>query len=135
MLADMVRTDSHQLRPVAGDSAEAEAIKVVTRIHKTLIWERTRTSQRLRHALLDYFPAALEAFEDLDASDTLELLAKAPDPASAARLTTAQITAALKHARRRGIGEKTARIQAALRTEHLGQPAVVTAPTLPRLAP
>jgi transposase len=29
-LADMVRTDRHQLRPVAGDSVEAEAIKVVT---------------------------------------------------------------------------------------------------------
>jgi transposase len=50
MLADMVRTDSHQLRPVAGDSAEAEAIKVVIRAHKTLIWERTRHAQRLRHA-------------------------------------------------------------------------------------
>jgi transposase len=37
-LADMVRTDSHQLRPVAGDSPEAEAIKVVSRAHKTLIW-------------------------------------------------------------------------------------------------
>src|SRR5436190_7349985 len=32
MLADMVRTDSHQLRPVAGDSADAEAVKVVTRM-------------------------------------------------------------------------------------------------------
>ncbi|MGZ4522804.1 MAG: hypothetical protein ACXVXO_05220, partial [Mycobacteriaceae bacterium] len=31
----------------------------------------------------------------------LELLAKAPDPASGARLTTTQITAALKRARRR----------------------------------
>src|SRR5207244_6259631 len=72
MLADMVRTDSHQLRPVAGDSAQAAAIKVVTRTHKTLIWERTRCTQRLRHALRDYFPAALEAFEDLDAGDTLE---------------------------------------------------------------
>ncbi|MEU4183875.1 IS110 family transposase [Micrococcus luteus] len=127
VLADMVRTDSHQLRPVAGDSAEAEAIKVVTRMHKTLIWERTRTTQRLRHALREYFPAALEAFEDLDAADTLDLLAKAPDPASAARLTTAQISAALKRARRRTISDKAARIQAALRAEHLGQPAVVTA--------
>jgi transposase len=127
MLADMVRTDSHQLRTVAGDSDQAQAIKVVTRMHKTLIWERTRTGQRLRHALRDYFPAALVAFEDLDAPDTLELLAKAPDPAGAARLSTAQISAALKRARRRGIGDKTARIQAALRTEHLAQPAVVTA--------
>jgi transposase len=37
-LADMVRTDRHQLRPVAGDSVEAEAVKVVTRAHKTLIF-------------------------------------------------------------------------------------------------
>jgi transposase len=127
MLADMVRTDSHQLRPVAGDTAEVEAVKVVTRMHKTLIWERTRAGQRLRHALREYFPAALEAFEDLDATDTLELLAKAPDPASAARLSTAQISAALKRARRRDIAVKTATIQAVLRAEHLGQPAVVTA--------
>jgi transposase len=127
MLADMVRTDSHQLRPVAGDTVEAEAVKVVTRMHKTLIWERTRAGQRLRHALREYFPAALDAFEDLDAADTLELLAKAPDPASAARLSTAQISAALKRARRRDIAEKTTKIQAVLRGEHLGQPAVVTA--------
>jgi transposase len=78
MLADMVRTDAHQLRPVAGDTEPAEAVKVLARAHKTLIWERTRHTQRLRHALRDYFPAALAAFEDLDAPDTLELLAKAP---------------------------------------------------------
>jgi len=127
VLADMVRTDSHQLRTVAGDSAQAAAVKVVTRTHKTLIWERTRHTQRLRHALRDYFPAALEAFEDLDAPDTLELLARAPDPASAARLTTAQISAALKRAHRRGIAGKAGQIQAVLRAAHLGQPAIVTA--------
>ena len=48
MLADMVRTDSHQLRAVAGDSPGAAAVKVVARTHKTLIWERTRQVQRLR---------------------------------------------------------------------------------------
>jgi len=127
MLADMVRTDSHQLRPIAGDSVEAEAVKVVTRMHKTLIWERTRAVQRLRHALREYFPAALAAFEDLDAGDTLELLAKAPDPAAAARLSISQISTALKRARRRDIPTKAAAIQAALRVEQLGQPAVVTA--------
>jgi transposase len=127
MLADMVRTDAHQLRPVAGDSDLAEAMKVVTRAHKTLIWERTRHTQRLRHALRDYFPAALAAFEDLDAPDALELLAKAPDPASAARLSKSQITAALKRARRRDVEAKAERIQAALRAPHLGQSAAVTA--------
>jgi transposase len=127
MLADMVRTDSRQLRPAAGGSPEAEAVKVLARTHKTLIWERTRAVQRLRHQLREYFPAALEAFEDLDAPGTLELLGKAPEPARAARLTRAQVSAALKRARRRNIPDKATAILAALRGEHLGQPEVLTA--------
>ena len=127
MLTDMVRTDSHQLRAVAGDSAEADGVRVLARTHKTLIWERTRQVQRLRHQLREYFPAALDAFEDLDAADTLELLAKAPDPARAARLTRAQVSAALKRARRRDIPGKTTMILAALRGAQLGQPEAVTA--------
>jgi len=127
MLTDMVRTDSHQLRAVAGDSADAAGIKVLARTHKTLIWERTRQVQRLRHQLREYFPAALEAFEDLYASDTLELLAKAPDPARAARLTRAQVSAALKRARRRNIADKATAIMAALRGPQLGQPPAITA--------
>ena len=127
MLTDMVRTDSHQLRAVAGDSADAEGIKVLARTHKTLIRERTRHIQRLRHQLREYFPAALEAFDDLAAADTLELLGKAPDPARARKLTRAQVSAALKRARRRDIAGKTTAILAALRGEQLGQPPAVTA--------
>jgi transposase len=126
ILADMVRTDAHQLRPVAADSAATEAVKVVARAHKTLIWERTRHTLRLRNSLREYFPAALEAFDDLDAPDALELLGKAPDPGSAAKLTRSQIRAALKHARRRDIDTKTTRIQAALRGHQLGRDAVIT---------
>jgi transposase len=126
ILADMVRTDAHQLRPVAADSAAGEAVKVIARQHKTLIWERTRHMLRLRHALREYFPAALEAFDDLGAVDTLELLAKAPDPVSAAKLNRSQIRAALNHARRRDIDTKTTRIQDALRGEQLGRDAVIT---------
>jgi transposase len=125
VLADMVRTDRHQLRPVAGDSVAAEAVKVLTRAHKTLIWERTRHLLRLRQTLREFFPAALVAFEDLAAVDTLELLAAAPDPTSAAALGTERIEAALKRARRRGRAMKAQAIAAALRAQHLGQPAVV----------
>jgi hypothetical protein len=127
VLADLVRTDSHQLRPAAGDSPQAAAVRVLARTHKTLIWERTRAVQRLRDQLREYFPAALAAFEDLDAQDVLELLARAPDPAAAARLTRAQVSAALKRARRRHIADKTGAIMAALRSEQLRQPAPVTA--------
>jgi hypothetical protein len=127
MLADMVRTDSHQLRAVAGDSPEAEGLKVLARTHKTMIWERTRHVQRLRHQLLAYYPAALDAYDDLDAPDTLELLGRAPDPARAAKLTRAQVSAALKRARRRDITGKATAILAALRSPQLGQPPAVTA--------
>ena len=126
-LADMVRTDSHQLRPVAGDSPEAAGVKVLARIHKTMIWERTREAQRLRHQLREYFPAALEAFADLDAPEALELLSRAPEPARAARLTRAQVSAALKRAGRRSITDRATAILGALRSEQLGQPEALTA--------
>jgi transposase len=127
MLADMVRTDSHQFRPVAGDSPEAEGLKILARAHKTLIWERTRQVQRLRHQLLGYFPGALEAFPDLDAPEALELLARAPDPGRAARLTRAQVSAALKRARRHHAADRADAILAALRAEQLGQPPALAA--------
>ncbi len=127
MLADMVRTDSHQLRAVAGDSAEAEGLKVLARTHKTLIWERTRPVQRLRHQLREYFPAALDAFDDLDAPDTLELLGKAPEPARAARLTRAQVSAALKRAGRRNITDRPLRSWPRCAASTWARPAAVTA--------
>ncbi|MGI5185878.1 IS110 family transposase [Dactylosporangium sp. CA-152071] len=126
-LADMVRTRRHQLRQVAADSDIAEAVKVVARAHQTLIWERTRHTLRLRAALRDYFPAAVQAYQvlTLTGGDALELLAKAPTPAAAAKLTVAQISAALRKARRRDIPAKAAAIQQALRAEHLGQADIV----------
>ncbi len=127
VLADMVRTDRHQLRPVAGDSDQSEAVKVLSRAHKALIWERTRHMLRLRQTLREFFPAALTAFDDLAAADTLQLLTAAPDPASAAALSAETIEAVLAKARRRHREVKTAQIAAALRAEHLGQPPVVTA--------
>jgi hypothetical protein len=121
-LADMVRTDAHQLRPIAGDSPLVEGIKVVARAHQTMIWERHRHMLRLRSSLREYFPAALEAFDDLTAADTLDLLGAAPDPQRAARLSRSRIAGALKRARRRDVEVKAERIQALLRADHLNQP-------------
>jgi len=127
VLADLVRTHSHQLRTIAGDSEQAGAVKVLTRMHQTLIWDRTRQVLRLRSSLREFFPAALAAYEDLAFPDVLELLAKAPDPDSAARLTRAQITAPLTRARRRDREAKTTAIMLALRAEHLTQPPLIAA--------
>jgi len=67
------------------------------------------------------------AFEDLDAPDALELLGKAPDPARAAKLTRAQVSAVLKRSGRYKITQRTDAILAALRSPQLGQPPVLTA--------
>ena len=128
-LADMGRTRRHQIREIAADSDIAEAVRIAARAHQKLVWERTRHLLRMRSALREYFPAALEAYADLTLAgpDALELLGKAPDPASAARLTVTQITAALRRARRRGdLAQRARDIQAALRAPHLAQPAVIT---------
>ena len=127
-LADMGRTRRHQLRELAADSDIAEAVKIAARARQKLVWERTRHQLRMRSALREYFPAALEAYADLTLTgpDALELLGRAPDPDSAARLTVTPITAALKRAGRRGDLPQRARdIQAALRAPHLPQPAVI----------
>jgi hypothetical protein len=51
LLADLVRTDRHNHRLIAGDSPEAEAIKVLARTHQNLIWTRNRHTNALRNAL------------------------------------------------------------------------------------
>lgn len=125
-LADMVRTDAHQLRAVAGDSDLAEGIKVVARAHQSMLWDRQRHVLRLRSALREFFPAALAAFEDLTSTDALELLAAAPDPDAAARLSRSRIAAALTRARRRDVAGKAEKIQTVLRAPALRQAPVLT---------
>src|SRR5215467_5928457 len=69
LLAEIVRLDRTHHRPVAGDSPLAEAVKLTARAHQSLIWDRSRHVLRLRAALREFFPAALQVFTDLDAPD------------------------------------------------------------------
>jgi transposase len=127
LLAEIVRLDRAHHRPLAGDSEEAEAIKLVARTHQSLIWDRGRHVLRLRAALRDFFPAALKAFPDLDAPDALELLAAAPDPDKAARLSRARIAAALRRANRRNVEARASEIRQILRAEELRRAPAVQA--------
>ena len=123
-----MRTDRHNHRPVAGDSADAEAIKVLARAHQSLIWARNRHTNTLRSALREYYPAALEAFEDLAHGDALGVLNRAPGPPEGARLPLSAIQSALKRGgRQRNIAARAREIQSALRTPQLSAPVPVTA--------
>jgi Transposase/Transposase IS116/IS110/IS902 family len=127
MLADLVRTDRHNHRQVAGDSDGAEAIRIMARGHQNLIWTRNRHTNALRNSLLEYYPAALAAFDDLASKDCVSVLAKAPTPVLGAKLTIGQIEAILRRGgRQRHIARRAGEIQTALRAvAHLAAPVLV----------
>jgi hypothetical protein len=131
VLGEIVRLDRAHHRPVAGDSAEVEGLKLVARSHQSLIWERTRHLQRLRQALREYFPAALDALTagklELADPDALELIERAADPDRGARMSRSKIAAILQRGRRREVDAKTEAIQAVLRAPALRQAAAIEA--------
>src|SRR4051812_34693085 len=59
VLAEIVRLDRAHHRPVAGDSALAEHVKVLARTHQSMIWSRQRQTNALRSMLREFYPAAL----------------------------------------------------------------------------
>jgi transposase len=126
VLADLARTDAHNHRLIAGDSELGEAIKVLARSHQSLIWTRQRQTSQLRSALREFYPAALEAFDDLSGRDALAILSIASTPASGARLSLSKIQSALRRAgRQRRIEQRAGEIQTALRSEQLEAPTLI----------
>ena len=128
VLADLVRTDRHNHRQVAGDSDLAEGVRVLARAHQSAIWSRQRQVNALRSALREYYPAALVAFgTDLAASDAVAVLALAPVPDAGRALSRGKIASALRRAgRRRNIDQRAGEIQAALRADYLHAPPAIT---------
>jgi transposase len=128
VLADLVRTDRHNHRRVAGDTAQVDGIQVLARAHQTLIWDRRRHGNRLRSGLREYYPAAVATFTDVADRDALAVLGKAPTPQAGARLSVSQIRAALKRGgRQRYLDTEAAEIRTGLRTGQLQAPEAVTA--------
>jgi transposase len=126
MLADLVRTDRHNHRRYVGDSELAEAVKVLARSHKELIWQRQRQVNQLRSALRQYYPAILTAFKELGAADALMLLQRAPTPADGRDLSVARIRSVLQRAgRRKLLDAKAQTIQQILRSPQLEAPPLV----------
>lgn len=129
LLADLVRTDRHNHRQIAGDSDEVGGLKVLARAHQNLIWDRVRHTNRLRNDLREFFPHALEAFDDLAHGDAIQVLLKASSPDEAARLSVAQIRSALRRGgRQRNLDTRAKHIQTVMRADHLAAaPAIALA--------
>jgi len=126
VLSDLVRTDRHQHRPIAGDSDLAEAVKVLARTHQNLIWSRQRQANALRSTLREFYPAALAAFDELAGRDALAVLDLAPTPTRGRALSKSKIASALRRAgRQRNVDARAEAIQAALRGDQLAAPPTV----------
>ncbi|MCX2952713.1 IS110 family transposase [Lentzea sp. NEAU-D7] len=99
-LANILRTDAHAHRPLPAYSDLARAIAVLSRATQDATWRRTRATQELRAVLREYYPGFLAAFTkgtvtNLASPEARAVLQLAPTPAAAARVTKAQLAAAL----------------------------------------
>ncbi len=120
----------HAHRPLPNDSDLARAVAVLARAQQDATWNRQQISNQLRSLLREYYPAALAAVESwkngLCRPEAHEILKLAPTPAKAARLTRAQLQAALKRAgRQRGITADTERLREVFRADWAHQPQLI----------
>jgi transposase len=129
VLADLVRTDRNNHRPVAGDSQHVEAVKLLARAHQAMVRARQAQVNQLRSALREFYPAALEAFkDDLGGRDAVAILEYAPTPARGRSVSQAKLIAALRRAgRQRNLEARAAELQGILQQPHLEQPATLVA--------
>lgn len=127
VLAELVRLDREHHRPVAEDSADAEAVKVLARAHQNLVWQRQRQLNQLRSTLREFYPAALTAFSgDLGSRDALAVLAVATTPESGRALDTEAVAEILREAgRQRNLTTRAETIVTALAQDQLEQPEVL----------
>ncbi len=123
VLANILRTDMHAHRPLPADSELAQAITVLARAQQDAVWSRQQAANQVRSLLREYYPTALHAFQGkeggLTRADARTILTLAPTPAKAAKLTLAQLRAALRrNGRTRGFDTETARLREIFRSEY-----------------
>jgi hypothetical protein len=130
-LANILRTDAHAHRRLPDDTDLARAIAVLARAAQDAIWRRSRATQELRAILREFYPSFLQAFAgnvhtNLATDDARAVLAIAPTPAEAAKLSKTRIITALRRAgRQRRVDETATEIRNALRKPQLRQPELV----------
>ena len=132
VLANVLRTDRHAHRPLPADTELAQAIAVLARAQQNAVWDRTTAHNKLRSHLREYYPGFLAAFaggrDGIMRPEARTILAAAPAPADAAKLTLTQLRSLLKKAgRSRGIDTEATRLRDAFRTPQMRQLPLVEA--------
>lgn len=101
VLADILRHDRHQHRPLPAISEQGLAVKALARQHQEAVWASHQTVCRLRSVLLEFYPQALQAFPNLKHRAALTILSAAPTPELGQKMTTRKVVALLHRCGRR----------------------------------
>jgi transposase len=128
LLANIIRTDPDAHRPLPADTELAQAIRVLARAQQDAVWARQQIGNQIRDLLKDFYPAAIIAFAELPTgglarADARTILAAAPTPAQAAKLTSARLRRLLvKAGRRRDLDRDVERLRQVFTDTYLHQP-------------
>jgi transposase len=131
LLANIIRTDAASHRPLPADTELAQTIRVLARAQQDAVWARQQIGNQIRDLLGDFYPAALVAFAELPSgglarADARTILAAAPTPAQAAKLTPARLRRLLIQAgRRRELDRNVERLRQVFTDTYLHQPPMV----------
>jgi len=117
VLADALRTDRGAFRRLAVEAPAVIQLREMSRLHAELVEEHGRLTNRLREQLWRFYPQALTLCPAADESWLWSLLAEAPTPAQAQRLTRSALAALLTRHRIRRLSADD--VLAALRTPSL----------------
>jgi len=116
MLADILRTDGHRLRPLAPQSDGILALRALVRGRDDLVAQKVALTNQLRSLLESFWPGAAAIFADLASGIALAFVQRYPTPDAAARLGSkrlAKFLATHGYSGRRTPSELLARLRAA----------------------
>lgn len=82
---DGLRTDGHGWRMLKPEDEGTKELRILARDEITLISQRTALVNALQQALVEYYPAALQAFDDWTIPSTWEFVLQFPTPHELAR--------------------------------------------------
>jgi transposase len=79
-LADALRMDGQHWKPLRPDDPLLQELRLLTRDEVHLIGQRTALINQLQHALHEYYPTALQAFDDWTMPAAWEFVIRFPTP-------------------------------------------------------
>ncbi|MFD3719675.1 IS110 family transposase [Streptomyces sp. NPDC058674] len=125
-LANILRTDMAAHRRLPTDSELVQTIAVLARAQQDAVWARGQAHNKLRSQLREFYPAILAAFaphkHGLCSREARSILAAAPTPTMAAKLTRRRLQSLLKQAGRvRGIQAEAERLHEVFKRDYLHQ--------------